>query len=64
LKEHKTVATSEARIMSEFSNPNLDVLITAEEIQQRIRAMGEDIARDYAGQNPLMIGVLKGAWRF
>ena len=58
------MATSEARIMSEFSNPNLDVLITAEEIQQRIRAMGEDIARDYAGQNPLMIGVLKGAWRF
>jgi hypoxanthine phosphoribosyltransferase len=64
LKGTKAVATSEARIMSEFSNPNLDVLITAEEIQQRIREMGSDIARDYAGQNPLMIGVLKGACTF
>jgi hypoxanthine phosphoribosyltransferase len=58
------VATSEARIMSEFSNPNLDVLITAEEIQQRISEMGSDLARDYAGKNPLMIGVLKGACTF
>src|SRR5256714_1683699 len=64
LKEHETVATSEARIMSEFTNPNLDVLITAEQIQERIREMGADIARDYAGQNPLMIGVLKGACTF
>src|ERR1043166_8691007 len=58
------MATSEARIMSEFSNPNLDILITAEEIQQRIGEMGADIARDYADQNPLMIGVLKGACAF
>jgi hypoxanthine phosphoribosyltransferase len=50
--------------MSEFSNPNLDVLITTEEIQQRIREMGADIARDYAGLNPLMITVLKGACTF
>ena len=50
--------------MSEFSNPNLEVLITGEQIQQRIRQMGADIARDYAGQNPLMIGVLKGACTF
>jgi len=33
--------------MSEFTNPNLDVLITAEEIQKRIAEMGADIARDY-----------------
>src|ERR1051325_3459743 len=50
--------------MSEFSNPNLEVLITAEQIHERIREMGADIARDYAGQNPLMIGVLKGACTF
>ena len=50
--------------MSEFTNPNLDVLITAEEIEQRIRDMGADIARDYAGKNPLLIGVLKGACTF
>ena len=50
--------------MTEFTNPNLDVLISADEIQQRIREMGADIARDYAGQNPLLIGVLKGAFIF
>lgn len=50
--------------MSEFTNPNLEVLITTEQIQDRIRAIGGDIARDYAGKNPLMIGVLKGACTF
>src|SRR5215510_9705315 len=50
--------------MSEFSNPNLEVLISAEEIQQRIAEIGADIARDYAGLNPLLIGVLKGACTF
>lgn len=50
--------------MSEFTNPNLEVLITGDDIQQRIRAMGADIARDYAGKNPLLIGVLKGAFIF
>jgi len=50
--------------MSEFTNPNIEVLITTEEIQKRIAEIGADIARDYAGQNPLMIGVLKGACTF
>ena len=50
--------------MSESTNPNLEVLISSEEIQQRIRQMGADVARDYAGLNPLMIGVLKGACIF
>jgi hypoxanthine phosphoribosyltransferase len=47
--------------MSEFSNPNLEVLISSEEIQQRIKQLGAEVARDYAGLNPLLIGVLKGA---
>jgi hypoxanthine phosphoribosyltransferase len=58
------LATSEAKIMSEFTNPNLDVLITTEAIQKRIQEIGAEIARDYAGKNPLMIGVLKGACTF
>lgn len=58
------MATSEAKIMSEFTNKNLDVLITTEEIQKRIQQIGAEIARDYAGKNPLMIGVLKGACTF
>lgn len=50
--------------MSESTNPNIEVLITTEEIQKRIAEIGADIARDYAGKNPLMIGVLKGACTF
>src|SRR5881396_3399928 len=50
--------------MSEFTNPNLDVLISEAEIQKRIGELGAEIARDYAGRNPLLIGVLKGAFMF
>jgi hypoxanthine phosphoribosyltransferase len=50
--------------MSEFANPNLEVLVTSEQLQNRIRELGAQIARDYAGKNPLLIGVLKGACTF
>jgi hypoxanthine phosphoribosyltransferase len=50
--------------MSEFTNPNLELLISSEEIQKRIRDLGAEIARDYAEKNPLLIGVLKGACTF
>jgi hypoxanthine phosphoribosyltransferase len=50
--------------MSEFTNPNLEVLITTEQLQNRINELGAEIARDYAGKNPLLIGVLKGACTF
>ena len=58
------MATSEAKIMSEFTNPNIEVLISREEIQKKIQILGAEIARDYAGLNPLLIGVLKGACTF
>jgi hypoxanthine phosphoribosyltransferase len=50
--------------MSEFSNPNLEVLISSKQIQDRISELGAEIARDYSGHNPLLIGVLKGACLF
>ena len=50
--------------MSEFRNPNLETLITGEEIQARVKILGAEISRDYAGRNPLLIGVLKGAFIF
>ena len=53
--------SSSATAASEFSNPNLEPLLTAEQIQARVAEMGEQIARDYRGQTPLLIGVLKGA---
>lgn len=50
--------------MSEFTNPNLEVLITAQKIEERIRELGAEVARDYSGHTPLLIGVLKGACLF
>jgi hypoxanthine phosphoribosyltransferase len=58
------VATSSAHIPSEFSNPNLEVLISEEQIRDRIKEIGAEITRDYSGVNPLLIGVLKGACFF
>jgi len=37
------------------------VLLTEEQIQQRIRELAADIDRDYAGRDVLLVGVLKGA---
>ena len=58
------MATSTAQIQSEFSNPNLEVLFSEAEIDIRIKELGSQIAREYAGRNPLLIGVLKGAFFF
>ncbi len=38
-----------------------EVLLTADQIQSRIREMGAQITRDYSGKKPLFIGILKGA---
>jgi hypoxanthine phosphoribosyltransferase len=58
------LATSSAQLTSEFGNPNLEPMLAAEQIQTRITALGAEIARDYSGRNPLLIGVLKGACIF
>lgn len=39
-------------------------LIGAEELQGRVRELGEQISRDFAGQEVLVIGILKGAFVF
>ena len=49
---------------SEFNNPGLEVLIPADVLQARIKEMGAEIARDYAGKRPELICVLKGAMVF
>lgn len=41
-----------------------EVLIPAEKIQQRVTEIGQAIARDYEGKNPLLLGVLKGVLFF
>lgn len=37
-----------------------EILISKEEIEHRVQAIGEEISRDYTGLNPLLVGVLKG----
>lgn len=38
----------------------LEVLITQEQIQRRIAELGEELTREYAGKDPVVVGVLKG----
>jgi hypoxanthine phosphoribosyltransferase len=41
--------------------PDIDrVLITASKLQQRVAQLGAQISRDYAGKEPVLIGVLRG----
>lgn len=40
------------------------VLYSAEAIEARVLALGAAISHDYAGRNPLLIGVLKGVFIF
>ncbi len=37
-------------------------LVTAEEIDARLAEMGAKITADYAGESPILVGVLKGAF--
>jgi hypoxanthine phosphoribosyltransferase len=41
--------------------PELKVLISREQIAERVAALGAEITRDYAGQAIIFVGVLKGA---
>lgn len=40
---------------------SIKVLISLEELEKRVRELGEDISRDYAGRNLLLVGILKGS---
>ena len=40
------------------------VLISAEEIQRKVAEMGRQISADYAGKEPVFVGVLKGCFIF
>jgi len=41
-----------------------EVLISEEEIERHVAAVGEQISRDYAGREPIFVGVLKGCFIF
>ena len=49
---------------TEFTNPNLEVLFSAEQITERVKEMGAQISRDYEGKDLVLVGVLKGSCVF
>src|SRR5688500_17403297 len=47
------------------ADPHLGkVIVTEDELTQRIKELGVEITKDYAGRAPLLVGVLKGAFMF
>jgi hypoxanthine phosphoribosyltransferase len=40
------------------------VVVTADDLQQRVAELGKELTSDYAGRPPLLVGVLKGAFMF
>jgi len=49
---------------TEFTNPNFELLYNQEQIQKRIRELGSQITREYAGKELVLVGVLKGSCIF
>jgi len=46
-------------------NPDLgDLVISEDDLQNRIAELGKQLTADYAGRPPLLVGVLKGAFVF
>jgi hypoxanthine phosphoribosyltransferase len=52
---------SSAERVSEFHNPDIEVLIDEATLKRRIAELGAEITRDYAGTTPHLVCVLKGA---
>jgi hypoxanthine phosphoribosyltransferase len=51
-----------ATSVPEFVSPDvMKVLLSQEQIAERVQAIGEQISEDYKGQSIVLIGVLKGA---
>ena len=45
-------------------NKNISVVISEEDLRRRVRELGAEISRDYAGRTPVLISVLKGSFIF
>lgn len=50
--------------ISEFTNPNLEVLYSEDQIRTRINELGSQITSDYAGKDLVLVSVLKGSCVF
>ena len=48
-----------------WSDPDVgQIVVEADELQERVTRLGKDITSDYADRPPLLVGVLKGAFMF
>jgi hypoxanthine phosphoribosyltransferase len=48
-----------------FGDPEMGrVVVSEDELQERIAELGKEITSDYTGRPPLLVGVLKGAFMF
>ncbi len=45
-------------------SPDMRILISAEQIAERVSAMAREIDRDFADETPVLIGLLKGSFVF
>jgi hypoxanthine phosphoribosyltransferase len=50
--------------ISEFRNPNLEILFPVEQIRDRINELGRQITADYQGKELVLVSVLKGSCVF
>jgi len=48
---------TDAKIYQDLSH----ILVTREEIQAAVKKLGEQITQDYAGKEPMLVGILKGS---
>lgn len=58
------MSASTVQKTTEFANPNLEILYSAERIAHRVGELGAQIALDYAEKDLIVIGVLKGSCIF
>ena len=59
-------AESPKASVTEFTNPNLEILYTEDQIRDRITELGAEITREYSGRGRelVLVGVLKGSCVF
>jgi hypoxanthine phosphoribosyltransferase len=57
-------ARSAQMASTEYTNPNLEVLFSEQQIRDRIHELGDQITRDYAGRDLVLVSVLKGSCVF
>ncbi|MBM3315772.1 hypoxanthine phosphoribosyltransferase [candidate division WOR-3 bacterium] len=50
--------------MTEQHSGGIPVLFSSEQIQRRVEELARQVSRDYAGREPLVVGILKGSWVF